>query len=122
MAASRYRRPRIMFGLDQKVKEEIEQWAERDGRTLANLIEQMVLESYHKRKSSATTSTQPTNTEILEDLTASKFLLMMASGLIPSDEEVIEAAREAKLDAHALLALRDRCFPKPRNIRSHNEP
>ena len=46
---------------------------------------------------------------------------MLASGAIPSDEEVIEAARVAKLDAHALLALRDRCFPQQRNMRAHNE-
>ncbi|MBO3462122.1 hypothetical protein G7B40_031085 [Aetokthonos hydrillicola Thurmond2011] len=111
-----------MFGLDEQIKEEIEQWAERDGRTLSNLVEQMVLDSYHRRKASGATFRKPYQTETPEDLSSSKFLLMLASGAIPSDEEVIEAAREAKLDAHALLALRDRCFPQQPNIKTPHEP
>jgi hypothetical protein len=96
----------IAFTLERS---DIEQWAEREGRTLANIVEQMVLESYHKRKTIAN-SRKTLQPEIQDDLTASKFLLLLASGIIPSDEEVIEAAREAKLDANALLALRDRLF------------
>lgn len=45
------RKPRIMFSCSQETKEDLESWAEDEGRSVSNLIERIVMEAIAKNKS-----------------------------------------------------------------------
>ncbi len=77
MPSGQHKRPRATLGLDENVREEIETWASKEHRTLANFLEHMVLESYERRKK------------------------------LPSLEKFILAANKIGVDAETALKLRE---------------
>ncbi|BBD63430.1 hypothetical protein NIES2109_62800 (plasmid) [Nostoc sp. HK-01] len=44
------RKPRIMFSCSEDTKEDLESWAEDEGRSISNLIERIVMDAIAKRK------------------------------------------------------------------------
>lgn len=44
------RKPRIMFSCSEGTKEDLESWAEDEGRSISNLIERIVMDAIAKRK------------------------------------------------------------------------
>lgn len=50
MPQGQYRRPRINFGIDETSKEELEEWAKQEHRTVSNLVEATVETALAERK------------------------------------------------------------------------
>jgi len=100
---TKYRRPRIAFICSEETKLELEQWAERENRTVSNLVESVVLEVLSRNKSKA----EPLVEEEEEaDLDAEDFLRILLSGRLPTDGELIEVATTLGVKAEKLIELR----------------
>ncbi len=121
--AAKYRRPRVMFGLDEDIKEDIERMARAEHRTLASLLEHLVLESYERRKNpplqgiDAPPSPPP---EIEKFLNGHDFIQILASGRRPTDAEITEVAHSEDIDPDVLIEIRDRKFPSTPHYKQPN--
>lgn len=116
---SRYKRPRVTLGLDEGVKQDIEEMARKEHRTLAILLEIMIMESYERRKQPQPTP-QPQPQENPKFLDGHDFLKIMASGRRPTDAEITEIAHSEDVDPDVLIEIRDRKFPTTSHYKQPN--
>ncbi len=121
--AGQYRRPRVTLGLDENIKEEIELWANRERRTLANFLEHLVLESYERRKNPSIQGIESQSTptpKIEKFLDGHDFIQILASGRRPTDAEITEVAHSEDIDPDVLIEIRDRKFPSTQQRKQPN--
>lgn len=55
MAKTTNPKPRMAYAIEQEYKEFLEQWAEEEGRSTANLVERILLDAIAKKKRESTT-------------------------------------------------------------------
>jgi len=66
MPQGQYRRPRINFGIDENSKEELEEWAKQEHRTVSNLVEANIETALAERRLGKQ-NIKPSSSVITED-------------------------------------------------------
>lgn len=109
------KKPKVMIYIDQGKLDYLREWAEKEHRSVNNLITMLLDEMItNHQQSSSIGMKKPT--EVMEitsdDLDAAALLQLLASGKRPTDGEVLVVANESGIDEEELLKLRERLFPQ----------
>lgn len=103
------KKPKVSIYLPPEIKEELDNWAEEENRSVSNLVETIIRETITKRRKKPKTQSQETETD---EIDAAALLQLLASGKRPTDGEVLVVANESGIDEEELKKLRDRLFPQ----------
>ncbi len=113
------KKPKVMIYIDLEKLDYLREWAEKEHRSVNNLITMLLDEmiTNHQRSSGISIKKPTEVTEVTsDDLDAATLLKLFASEKRPSDGELLVVANESGIELEQLWRMRDRLFPQRKKM------